>query len=123
MHGDGGHADVFQRTGEVGRGKVLVVPTEPHLAGNGNLDGVDHRADQARSLVVVAHQLRAAAATANLADGTAHIHVHGTDSRRFEQRGGIAQLLGHRAVKLDGQRAVQRIALDELQRLAVAFQQ
>ena len=42
MNEDGGDAGVFQRASQIGRGDILIIPTQAHLGRDGNFDRVHH---------------------------------------------------------------------------------
>ena len=81
MNENRGDAGVLQRARQIRRGQIVVVPAEPHLGGDGNFHGVDHAADERGGFVQFGHHGRAAADVADLADGTAHVDVHGRERR------------------------------------------
>src|ERR1700753_993630 len=72
MDEDGGDADVFEGTGEIGGGEVVVVPTQAHFDRDGNFDGIDHAADKGGGLVQFGHHGGAATDFADLSNGAAH---------------------------------------------------
>src|SRR2546426_117657 len=61
VYGDRRRAGVFERTGEFRRGEVVVVPTEPHLAGDRDMNRGYHGRDDLGGASEIGHQRGAAA--------------------------------------------------------------
>ena len=120
---NGGDADVFEGTGEVGRGEVLVVPAEAHFGGDGDFNGVDHAFDERGGFTEFGHHGGTAADFADLADGAAHVDIHGGDADGFEVGSGVAHFLGDGAEELDGERGIRGASLDELESFVAFFEE
>ena len=123
MNENRGDADIFQRAREIGRGEIFIVPTEPHLGGDGNFHGIDHALDERRGLVQLRHHGRAAADAADLAHRATHVDIDGRNADGFEDNSGIAHFFGNGAEQLHGERTVRRAGFDEFESLWIFLEQ
>jgi hypothetical protein len=75
MHRDELHAGVLRAARQLGRVERGVIPAEPHLERDRNVDGADRRLDQRQRMIEVAHQRRACLAVGDVARRATHVDV------------------------------------------------
>ena len=62
---------------------ILIIPAEPHLQGDGNLDGLDGGFDQNERLIEVAHQCAAGRLADDLARRATHVDIDDVSAIAF----------------------------------------
>ncbi len=101
MHRHHGHARSLGAPRKLRRIEALLVPAEPHLERDRNLNRRHHRLDEREGMVEIAHERRTREAARHLLGGAAHVDVDNVGAKRLGDAGSLGHPAGLTPGELD----------------------